>query len=308
MNNPNLKIIGELMNNSYGRARKAWQARNVAGYQELAKLQTELGASFLTLNIDGTQKLSVTLEEMLEFLPQVIPAIQEVTQLPISFDNPDILFHRECLRHYRPDKANGRPILNSLAVSRKNLPEMVALVKEYDMNVIVMVSECLLPDGSHGAAKSVDDIVRTTRHFASMLRDDAGISNDRIIVDPGLAPVASDTNGLINLCLDSIRGIRAEKELEGIHISVGLSNFAIGAPKSMQIPLERAFLGLAMEAGMDFALSNPEKNTVPMPLTEKLVQNLTVALEQGRVQAGESEEDAGYRQLDAIMELWADEH
>jgi len=307
MSHTNLKIIGELMNNSYGRARKAWQSRSVAGYQELAKIQTDLGASFLTLNIDGTQKLAVSLQEMLEFLPQVIPAIQEVTDLPISFDNPDILFHQECLRHYRPEKANGRPILNSLAISRQHLPEMVQLVKEHDMNVIVMASECLMPDGSHGSAKTADDIVRTSLYFVSMLKEQ-GIANDRIIIDPGLAPVASDTSGLINLCLDSIRGIRAEKELEGIHISVGLSNFAIGAPKPMQIPLERAFLCLAMEAGMDFALSNPEKNTVPMPRNEKLVQDLFAALEQGRLQPGESDEDAGYRQLDAIMELWADEN
>ena len=34
MSTPHLKIIGELMNNSYGRARKAWQSRNVKGYQK----------------------------------------------------------------------------------------------------------------------------------------------------------------------------------------------------------------------------------------------------------------------------------
>ncbi|MEI8342392.1 MAG: dihydropteroate synthase [Verrucomicrobiota bacterium] len=308
MTTPNLQIIGELMNNSYGRARKAWQSRSISGYQELAKIQADLGASFLTLNIDGTQKLAVTLREMLEFLPQVIPAIQEVTDLPISFDNPDVAFHHECLRHYKPEKSNGRAILNSISISRTNIPEMIQVVKEHDMNVIVMASECLMPDGSHGSAMTEDDILRTTLYFVSMLHGQAGIKNDRIIVDPGLAPVASDTSGLINLCLDSIRAIRSEKSLEGIHISVGLSNFAIGAPKPMQIPLERAFLCLAMEAGMDFALSNPEKNTVPMHRDEKLVQDLIRILEQGRIQPGETREDAGFRQLDALMELWADEN
>ena len=308
MSTPHLKIIGELMNNSYGRARKAWQSRNVEGYQELAKLQTDLGASFLTLNIDGTQKLAVTLQEMLDFLPVVIPAIQEATDLPISFDNPEVQFHRECLRHYRAEKSVGRPVLNSISVSRKNIPEMIRIAKDHDMNVIVMASECLMPDGSHGSATTVDDIVRTTLHFVAMLHEQAGMSNDRIIVDPGLAPVASDTSGLINLCLDSIRGIRSEPRLEGIHISVGLSNFAIGAPKPMQIPLERAFLCLAMDAGMDFALSNPEKNTVPLPKDEKLVQDLLRILDQGRAQPGEDQEDAGFRQLDALMELWADEN
>jgi 5-methyltetrahydrofolate corrinoid/iron sulfur protein methyltransferase len=308
MSTPKLQIIGELMNNSYARARKAWQARNVAGYQELARIQTDLGASYLTLNVDGTQKLPVTLQEMLDFLPQVIPAIQEVTAVPISFDNPNVAFHYECLKHFNPAKSQGRPILNSISVSRKNIAAMIQLAKKHDMNVIVMASECLMPDGAHGSSKTVGDILNTTKHFVSMLHEQAGIANDRIIIDPGLAPVASDTSGLINLCLDSIRAIHSEKSLAGVHISVGLSNFAIGAPKLMQVPLERAFLCLAMAAGMDFALSNPEKNTVPMPKDEKLVQDLIRILETGRVQSGETQEDAGFRQLDALMELWGDEN
>ncbi len=306
MNPTKLHVIGELMNNSYGRARKAWQARHVAGYQELAKLQTDLGVSFLTLNVDGTQKLSVTLQEMLDFLPMVIPAIQEVTDVPISFDNPDVAFHRACLQHYNPAKARGRPILNSISVSRRNIAAMVQVAREHDMNVIVMASECLRPDGSHGAAGTVGDILSTAKYFVSLLHKQAGIARDRIIIDPGLAPVASDTSGLINLCLDSIRAIRAEEALEGLHISVGLSNFAIGAPKPMHVPLERAFLCLAMEAGLDFALSNPEKNTVPLPKEDKLVQDLLRVLETGRVRSGEAQDDAGYRQLDALMALWGE--
>ena len=305
MNPPQLHVIGELMNNSYARARRAWQARDLDGYRHLARLQTELGASFLTLNIDGTQKLPVTLREMLEFLPALIPALQEVTDAPISFDNPEVEFHRECLKHYRPELARGRPILNSISVSRHHIANMIDLVHDHDMNVIVMVSECLLPDGSHGSARTVDDIIGTTRHFVNMLRAQGGIANDRIIVDPGLAPVSSDTSGLVNLCLDSIRAIRAAPDLTGIHISVGLSNFAIGAPKPMQVPLERAFLCLAMTAGMDFALSNPEKNTVPMAPDEPLVHALRHLLDEGRVRPGESAEDAGFRQLDALMDLWA---
>ncbi|MFA6175207.1 MAG: dihydropteroate synthase, partial [Phycisphaerae bacterium] len=209
---------------------------------------------------------------------------------------------------YKPGKSNGRPILNSISVSRNNIQEMVQVAGEHDMNVIVMASECLMPDGSHGSARSVDDIVRTTLHFVSMLHKQAGITNDRIIIDPGLAPITSDTSGLVNLCLDSIQAIRSEKQLEGVHISVGLSNFAIGAPKTIQIPLERAFLSLAMEAGMNFALSNPEKNTIPMARDEKLVLDLIRILEQGRIQPGETQEDAGFRQLDALMELWTDEN
>ena len=57
--NKKLHIVGELMNNSYARARKAFTARDPKGYRELAKLQADLGAEYLTLNIDGTQRIQV---------------------------------------------------------------------------------------------------------------------------------------------------------------------------------------------------------------------------------------------------------
>src|SRR5206468_2510610 len=68
MNRKKLHLIGELMNNSYARARKAFSERNVADYQHLARLQTDLGADFLTLNLDGTQRIQVRRSEMLALL------------------------------------------------------------------------------------------------------------------------------------------------------------------------------------------------------------------------------------------------
>ena len=54
------KLIGELINHSFARAAKAWKARDVKGYQQLARVQTQLGADYLTINIDGTQSMRVT--------------------------------------------------------------------------------------------------------------------------------------------------------------------------------------------------------------------------------------------------------
>ena len=145
MNRPKLHVIGELMNNSYARARKAWQARDIAGYQELARIQTDLGVSYLTLNIDGTQKLPVTLQEMLDFLPQVIPAIQEVTSVPLSFDNPDVAFHRQCLKYYDAGKSHGRPILNSISVlkwdARTQMPPGGGETRGYQLATLSRIAQ-----------------------------------------------------------------------------------------------------------------------------------------------------------------------
>src|SRR4051812_35890716 len=125
---PKLNLIGELMNNSYARARTAFTTRCAADYAKLAKLQADLGVSYLTLNLDGTARIQVKMEEMLAFLPDVIAAIQSATSTPLSFDNPSIRYHEVALKHYTRAKS-GPPILNSIAASRERLDAMIDLVK-----------------------------------------------------------------------------------------------------------------------------------------------------------------------------------
>jgi cobalamin-dependent methionine synthase I len=299
--NQNLHIIGELMNNSYARARNAFVERNPKDYQHLARLQSELGADFLTLNIDGTQRIQVRKEEMLAFLPDVVPAIQEATSTPISFDNPSFDYHRIALQHYDRRKS-GAPILNSIAASRERLDEMIDLVKHYDTLVIVMASERVVAGGT-AQCLNAQDAHAAAKHFVELLVTRAGRRNDQIIIDTGLAPVGADTYGLVNIGLDAMRLIRGDPDLSGVHLVVGLSNFAWGTPKGLREELEKAYLTLGTEAGLDFALANPEKTPGPLATHHPLVEKLRHALQQGRPRAGETPETAGFRQAEAILAM-----
>ena len=296
-----LHIVGELMNNSYARARRAFTARSLPDYQHLARIQSELGADFLTLNLDGTQQIQVKRQEMLDLLPDVIPAIQEATSTPISFDNPSVEYHKIALRHYDRQKS-GAPILNSVAASREHLDEMIELIGHYDTHVIVMASECFVPGGT-AQCLNPKDAYRAAKQFVELLHAKAGRHNEQIIIDPGLAPVGADTYGLVNIGLDAMRMIRNDPDLKGVHLIVGLSNFAWGTPKGVREELEKAYLTLGMEAGLDFALCNPEKTPGPLPASHPMVEKLRQALALGRPHAGESNEIAGYRQAEAIMEI-----
>ncbi len=308
MTTPSIRIIGELMNNAYARARTAWEKRDLAGYQHLARLQADKGAAILNLNVDGTQRLSVTLEEMLAFLPKLVPALQAVTDVPLSFDNPNLDYQHTALAHYDRAKSRGKPVFNSLAASRQRLPEMIAFIKEHDMRCIVMASERFTKSGGSDMTLRAEDAHETVRLFADRLVAEAGRTLDDIIVDPGLAPVAADSYGLVNLGLDTMRLCRADPQLKGIHFSVGLSNFAFGLPKSIRAPLERAYLTVAGRAGLDHALANVELNAEPLPADHPLVAELEAVLQAGRPLAGESAEDAGYRQTEAIMDLCTAHH
>ncbi len=296
-----LNIVGELMNNSYARARKAFTARDPAGYAQLAKLQADLGADYLTLNLDGTQRIQVRRQEMLDLLPEVIPAIQEATSTPIAFDNPSVDYHKVALKHYDRTKS-GPPILNSLAASRERLDEMVELVKHYDTLAVVMASETFVPGGT-SQCMNPQDSYRAAKHFVELLATKAGRRNDQIIIDTGLAPVGADTYGLVNIGLDAMRLISADNDLKGVHLIVGLSNFAWGTPKEVREDLEKAYLTLGMEVGLDFALANPEKTPAPLPPDHPMVAKLREALEQGRRGEGESAEMCGFRQAEAILNI-----
>ena len=301
MTNKKLHIIGELMNNSYARARKAFTERNVKGYQQLARIQSDLGASFLTLNLDGTQQIQVRRNEMLELLPEVVPAIQEATSTPIAFDNPAVEYHKVALKHY-DRKKSGAPILNSLAASREHLDEMIELVKHYDTLAVVMASETFVPGGT-SQCLNPQDSYKAAKHFVELLVTRAGRRNDQILIDPGLAPVGADTYGLVNIGLDAMRLISADPDLKGVHLVVGLSNFAWGTPKGVREELEKAYLTLGMEVGLDFALANPEKSPAPLPKDHPTVTKLRHALDRGRPHAGETHETSGFRQAEAIMAI-----
>ncbi len=298
----NLHLVGDLINNAYGRARKAFRERDVKGYQNLATSQANLGVEFLDVNLDGTQQIQVKPQEMLEFLPDVIHALQEATPLPLCFDNPSVNYQRVALQHY-DRKRGGRPILDSIAASRDHLDEMIELVKEYDTYVVAMVSERFV-DGGTAQCMNPQDVHAAAKYFVELLSTKANRTNDQIIIDPGLAPVGADTYGLVNIGLDAMKLIRQDPDFAGVHITVGLSNFAWGTPKEIRHDLERAYLTLASKAGLDFPIVNPEANPVPFPEDHKMVSALQHALDQGRPAEGESKETAGFRQAEAVLEIW----
>ena len=299
-----LHVIGDLINNAYGRARKAFAARSLEGYQALARGQTALGCEWLDVNIDGTQLIQVKPAEMLAFLPDLIPALQEVSPLPLCIDNPSVAYQRVALEHYDRRRAGERPpIVNSIAASRDRLEEMIELVQAYDAMVIVVVSERFVERGT-SQCFSPEDVYASARHFVERLGVEAGRRPDQILLDPGLAPVGADTYGLVNMGLDAMKLIRADRDLAGVHISVGLSNFAWGTPKEIRGDLEKAYLRIATDAGLDFSIANPESGTTPLPPDHVTVRRLQHALAQGRAAPGEDRETAGFRQAEAVMAIW----
>jgi 5-methyltetrahydrofolate--homocysteine methyltransferase len=298
-------IIGDLINNAYGRARRAWKAQDLEAYKALAISQTEQGSDYLDVNIDSTRNMNVKLDEMLNFLPLLIPALQEASSLPLCFDHPSYIFHKTAIEAYDFEKSPP-PLINSIAASRENLDDFIALSGKYNASILCIISEKFTDNGG-APCETAKESYETAKVFVKMLREKAGLKNHQIFLDPGLPPVGADTQGLVNMGLDAIKLIRADKDLEGVHISVGLSNFAWGTPKHLRATLERAYLSVAGELGLDFSISNPEHNPSALPLDDELVVGLKKALNAARPLENETIEDSGFRQTTAILELVSDD-
>src|SRR5688572_31832230 len=134
---------------------------------------------------------------------------------------------------------------------------MLELVREHDTMVIGMASEKFVPETNGGGGArclSADDVYGAAQDLVHLLRERAGRTNDQIILDPGLAPVGADTYGLVNMGLEAMRMIRADRDLAGVHMSVGLTNFSFGMPRNLREEVESASLPIAVRAALDFLL------------------------------------------------------
>ena len=86
------------------------------------------------------------------------------------------------------------------------------------------------------------------------------------IVDPGIAPIGTDTNGALERVLESMALIHADTNMAGIHMSVGLSNFTVMLPSKradgspVKSALESAFLTKAMPLDLDMVAGSVIRN------------------------------------------------
>ncbi len=102
-----------------------------------------------------------------------------------------------------------------------------------------------------GIPNSSDDIIAHAKTLVNELQS-IGIATSNIYIDPLVQPISTDPNkGLI--VLNAVRGIKTQ--YPDVHITGGLSNISYGLPQRQII--NRTFVTLMMEAGMDSAIIDP---------------------------------------------------
>jgi len=144
-----------------------------------------------------------------------------------------------------------RPIINGVSLESEKLKRILPLAQAYAADLICYL---LRPDGQV-PADAAGRMEAAVQLFGEC--DRAGISPDRLIVDPIVAPLAWQDGNRQNMAVLEV--IRTLPDLLGVPVRTmaGLSNLTTGAPDA---PARRryqcTFLPMLAAAGLDIVLMN----------------------------------------------------
>jgi len=250
-----LTIIGESINDSVPSTKKLFDAGDINGLLELARSQDEKGAAYIDVNIGPRPP---------EFMAEMVRKLQGVTAKPLSIDTPDPAIAKAGLEAYQLDRAGGKkPILNSISALRT---EMFDLYKIQPFKPILLVSENVI-DGRSKPCRTVEETFEAAQRLVkTFFARCPGATNDDCIIDPGIAPIGSDSEGNIHRLIGAMELIHKDASFAGCHFSVGLSNFTVMLPPKrpdgspVKGALESAFLTRAMPLGLDMVIGSVKRN------------------------------------------------
>ena len=275
MSIPGLTIIGESINDSVPSTHTLFEENDINGIVELARFQAEKGAAYIDVNVGLGSP---------EFMADIVKRIQEHITLPLSIDTPDPAIAAAGLEAYDPECAAGKkPILNSISEVRL---EMFDIYKKQPFVPIMLITEGVDENGEAKMNKTAEETIVTAHSMLKIARERIGdVTNDQLILDPGIAPIGSDSEGNFKRLMQSIKMIHEEKDFAGINMSVGLSNFTVMLPPKkadgspVKGPLESAFLTMAMPFGFNMVIGSVKRKYAILPNDHPAMQCLKDILE-----------------------------
>ena len=229
-----MKIIGEKINGTRKRVATAIAGRDAEFIQDLARRQDEAGTDWLDVNA-GTHP-----EQEPDDLVWLIETVQIVTDVPLCLDstNPRALA-------VAIETVDKTPMINSISGEPDRLESILPLAAEHGCQVIALaMDDTKIPETGEKRMGVIRKVMTQTRT--------SGIPNENVYVDPLAMTIAANTDSAM-ITLDTIRAVRGE--FPDAHLIMGLSNISFGLPARSYI--NRAFLTLALAAGLDSAIIDP---------------------------------------------------
>jgi cobalamin-dependent methionine synthase I len=229
-----MQIIGEKINGTRKRVAQAIADRDADFIKDLAMRQAKAGSTWLDVNA-GTHP-----DREPDDLIWLIETIQPAVDIPLCLDsaNPKAL-------QTAIEAVDKTPMINSISGEPERLSSVLPLVASHNCQVIALaMDDQKIPMTSEQRLQIVGKVLAETRS--------AGVPDDHVYCDPLAMTISTNSeNGMI--AFETMRLIK--QKFPEVHLTVGLSNISFGLPARKYV--NRTFLTLAMQAGLDSAILDP---------------------------------------------------
>ena len=235
-------IIAERINGMFTDVKQAIADKDKKVIQDLAKKQTEAGATYLDVNV-GTA--AADQEGAMQWL---VETIQQSCATPLCLDSQKANVIKAGLKVINAE--NG-VIFNSTPLNRKTDEEIFDKFLEMAQQAGPKASIIALTMDKNGVPQDIDTRVAIAAEIVSKAME-KGFGSQRLFIDPIVLPVkvpnAQVQPGSILAAMDQIRYLCDPPP----HITLGLSNISQGATERSLI--NRVFLAMAVSHGLDSAI------------------------------------------------------
>lgn len=255
-------LIGERINGMFNNVKEAIADKDKKVIQEIAKRQTEAGASYLDVNV-GTA--AADQEDAIQWL---IETIQEVCSTPLSLDSQKPAVIAAGLKAINPE--NG-VLLNSTPLNKKSDEEVFDKYIEMANSAGPKANIIALTMDKNGVPQDTDTRVAIAAEIVSKAME-LGFDTQRIFIDPIILPVkvpnAQVQPGNILKAMDQIQFLSEPAP----HTTIGLSNLSQGTVERSII--NRIFLAMAISRGLDSAIVDVlDNNLMNVVATSEMLMN-----------------------------------
>jgi 5-methyltetrahydrofolate--homocysteine methyltransferase len=231
-------IIGEKINASIPKIKKAISGRDERLLKKMATEQEKAGAGVIDVNV-GTGE--GTAEDEIKDMEWLVNLVKEHLNGQICIDsaNPGVL---EAGVKAGMDKVG---FINSVKATKDSIAGILPLVAQYNVSVIALAMD------ETGVPNEVSSRVRACEKIMIQV-EKMGISPEKVFFDPLVLPVSTDASqGLVTL--ETLRAIK--KEFNPSKTILALSNISFGLPCRTLINIAIAHMTMYFE--VDALLMNP---------------------------------------------------
>lgn len=229
-----MKIIGEKINGTRKRVAQAIAERDAEFIKDLAQKQAAAGSAWLDVNA-GTHPAQEP-----DDLVWLIEQIQSVVETPLSLDSANPKALQVAIKAVKKT-----PMINSISGEPDRLANILPIVAEHGCPVIALaMDEKKIPETAEKRFEVITTIITAARAH--------GVPDSNLYFDP-LAMTLSTNTQSGQIAFEVMRRVR--QEYPEAHLTIGLSNISFGLPGRSFV--NRYFLAMAMQAGLDSAILDP---------------------------------------------------